>query len=88
LASNISGSKDGVQKKIPQELINTLGANAYEPSQIKIWLPRFREGDTEYRDLPPAGRPPLIWGAQLEAFLQKYPFASASMIAKHFLPNP
>jgi hypothetical protein len=30
----------------------------------------------------------LDFGAQLEAFLQKCPFASASIIAKHFLVNP
>jgi transposase len=75
-------------KKIHQELSNTLGANAYGPSQIKIWLRRFRDGDTECRDLTRAGRPPLTSGAQLEAFLQKYPFASARIITKHFLVNP
>jgi histone-lysine N-methyltransferase SETMAR len=38
---------------------------------------------------PPTGRSTTLdFGAQLEAFLQKYPFASASMIAKHFLVNP
>jgi Mn-dependent DtxR family transcriptional regulator len=30
----------------------------------------------------------LDFGAQLEAFLQQYPFANARMIAKHFLVNP
>jgi hypothetical protein len=37
--------------------------------------------------LPRAGRPPLTLGPQVEveAFLQKYPFASARIIAKDFL---
>jgi transposase len=75
-------------KEIHQELINTFGAHAYGPSQIKIWLRRFRDGDLECRDLPGAGRPPLTLRAQLEAFLQKYPFASARMIANHSPVNP
>jgi hypothetical protein len=38
---------------------------------------------------PPTGRSTTLdFGAQLEAFLQKYPFASARIITKHFLVNP
>jgi hypothetical protein len=36
-------------------------------------------------DLPRAGRPSVTLGQQVEAFRQKYPFASARIIAKHFL---
>lgn len=74
-------------KRIHQELTGTLGADAYGVSQIKVWLQRFKSGDLGCRDLPRVGRPPLTLGTQLEAFLQKYPFASARVIAKHFLTN-
>jgi hypothetical protein len=57
-------------KKIHQKSINTLGANAYGPSQIKIWLQRFRDGDTECRDLPQARRPPLTLGHRWRHFFK------------------
>jgi hypothetical protein len=41
--------------------------------------------DLSCSDLSRAGQPPLTLGPQVEAFLQKYPFASARIIAKHFL---
>jgi hypothetical protein len=52
--------------------------------QIKIELQRFRTGNLSCNDLPRARRPPLTLGPQVEAFLQKYPFARP-IIAKHFL---
>jgi transposase len=72
-------------KKIYLELMSTRGDDAYGLSQIKIWLQRFRTGDLSCSDSPRAGRPPLTLGPQVEAFLQKYPFASVHIIAKHFL---
>jgi hypothetical protein len=65
--------------------MSTLGDDAYGLSQIKIGLQRFRTGDLSCSDLPRAGRPLLTLRPQVEAFLQKYPFASARIIAKHFL---
>jgi hypothetical protein len=59
--------------------------DAYRLSQIKISLQRFRTGDLSCGDLPRAERPPLTLGLQVEPFLQKYLFASARIIAKHFL---
>jgi hypothetical protein len=70
---------------VHQELIGTLGNNAYGLSQIKTGLQRFRTGSLSCSDLPRAGQPPFTLGRQVEAFLQKYPFASASIITKHFL---
>jgi hypothetical protein len=72
-------------EKIHQDLISTLGDNACGLSHIRIWLQRFRTGDLSWSDLPHAGRPPLTLGPQVEAFLQKCLFASARIIAKHFL---
>jgi hypothetical protein len=72
-------------EKTQQELISTLGDDAYRLSQIKIWLQRFRTGDLSGTDIPRVEQPPLTLGPQVEAFLQKDPFASARIIAKHFL---
>jgi hypothetical protein len=37
--------KDCGSKQIDEEFIVTLGDNAYELSQVKIWLHKFRNGD-------------------------------------------
>jgi transposase len=72
-------------KKIHQEVMNTLGDDAYGLSQIKIGLQRFRTRDLSCSDLPRAGRPPLTLAPQVEPFLQKSPFADVHIIGKHFL---
>jgi transposase len=72
-------------KKIHQELMSTLADDARGLSQIKIWLQRFGTGGLSYSGLPRAERSPLTLGQQVEAFLQKYPFASFRTMAKHFL---
>jgi hypothetical protein len=65
--------------------MSTLGDDAHGLPQIKIWLQRFRTGDLSCSDLSRAGRPPLTSGPQVEAFRQKYPFASTCIIANYFL---
>jgi hypothetical protein len=45
--------------KINQELVTTLGADAYGRSQIKIWLQKSRNGDISSKDAPRTGRRPL-----------------------------
>jgi transposase len=65
--------------------MSTLGDDSYAVSQIKIWLQKFRNGDLFCKDSPRSGRPLLALRPQLEAFMQKYPFASARVIAQHFL---
>jgi transposase len=72
-------------KRIREELISTLSDDSYGVSQIKIWLQKFRNGDLSCKDSPRSGRPLLTLEPQLEAFMQKYPFASARVIAQHFL---
>jgi transposase len=71
-------------KRIDEELMSTLGGDSYGVSQIKIWLQKFRNGDLSCKDSPRSGRPLLTLGPQLEAFMQKYPFASARVITQHF----
>jgi hypothetical protein len=72
-------------KRIHEELMNTLGNDSYAVSQIKFWLQKFRNSDLSCKDSPRSGRPLLTLGPQLEVFMQKYPLASARVIAQHFL---
>jgi hypothetical protein len=72
-------------KRIHEELMSTLGDDSYGVSQIKIWLQKFRNGDLSFKDSPRSGRHSLTLGLQLKAFMHKYPFASARVIAQHFL---
>jgi transposase len=71
-------------KRIREKLMSTLGDDSYGISQIKIWLQKFRNGDFSCKDSPRSGRPFLTLGPQLEACMQKYPVASARVIAQHF----
>jgi hypothetical protein len=73
-------------EKIHKELIPTFGENAFELSQIKIRLQKFRSGELSYQDLPRSEQLPLTMGPQLKAFRQKCTFAGARVIASHFLP--
>jgi hypothetical protein len=68
-------------KRIHEELMSTLGDDSYGVSQIKIWLQKFRNCDLSCKDSPRSGRPLLTLGLQLDAFMQKCPFASAKAIA-------
>jgi hypothetical protein len=70
---------------IHRGLMSTLGHNVYGWSQIKIRLHRFKIRDFPDGHVPRAGRTPLTLGSQLEVFLQKYHFASARIIARHFV---
>jgi transposase len=72
-------------KRIHELLKSTLGDDSYAVSQIEIWLQKFSNGGFSRKDSPRSGRPLLTLGPQLEAFIQKYPFASARVIAEHFL---
>jgi transposase len=72
-------------KRIHEQLKSTLGDDSYGVSQIKIWLQKFRNGDLSCKDSPRSRRPLLTLEPQLEAFMQKYSFASARVIAQHFL---
>jgi hypothetical protein len=79
--------KNSSSKKIHQELVTTPGADLCGRSQIKISLQKFGTGDLSYKDAPRTGRLPLTLGTQPAAFLQKHPFASARVLAQHFLTH-
>jgi hypothetical protein len=71
-------------ERIHEELMSTLGDDSYAVSRIKIWLQKFSKGDLSCKDSPRPGQPLLTLGPQLEAFMQKCPFASTKVIAQHF----
>jgi transposase len=77
--------KDWGDKRIHEELMNTLGDDSYGVSQIKIWLQQFRNGGLSCKDSPRSSRPLVTLGPQLEAFMQNYPCVSPRVIARHFL---
>jgi hypothetical protein len=79
--------KNWGSKKIHQELRITLRPDAHGRFQIKTWLRQFGNGDLSWKDAPPTGHPPLTLGWQLAAFLQKYHFASARVLARQFLTS-
>jgi hypothetical protein len=58
-------------KRMHEKLMSTLGDDSYGASQIKIWLQKFRNGDSSCKDSPCSGRPLLTLGPQLEAFMRK-----------------
>jgi hypothetical protein len=72
-------------KKIHAKPMRTLGDDSQRVSQMKIWLQKFRNGDFSCKDCPLSGRPLFTLGPQREVFMQKHPFASARLIAQHFL---
>jgi hypothetical protein len=72
-------------KRIHEELMSTLGDDSYKVSQIKTWLQKSKNGDLSCKDSPRSGRPLLTLGPHLEAFIPMYTFASARVIAQHFL---
>jgi hypothetical protein len=77
--------KDCGAKQIHEKLMSTLGDDSYRVCQMKIWLQKFRNGDLPCKHSSRSGRPLSTLGPRLETFMQKYPFASARVIAQHFL---
>jgi hypothetical protein len=82
---NFSGWNVGAPKEYMKNWRAHSVTNSYGVSQIKIWFQKFRNGDLSCKDSPRSGRHLLTLWPQLEAFMQKYPFASARVIAQHFI---
>jgi hypothetical protein len=66
------------------KLSRVLGDDCYSPAAIERWLARFREGDLSCADHSRSGRPVIDISELLRAFLDKFPFASANRMSKHF----
>jgi transposase len=71
-------------KAILTHLRDTLRGLAVALPTVKLWLRRFREGDTSCEDRSRAGRPLTILGEVLSKTFSKHPFASPENIASHF----
>jgi hypothetical protein len=67
-----------------RKIISVPGDDCYSPAAIERWLARFREDDVLCADHSRSGRPVTDISECLHVFLDKFPFASANMMSKHF----
>jgi histone-lysine N-methyltransferase SETMAR len=71
-------------RRVHSKLSRVLGDDCYSLAAIERWLARFQEGDLSCGDQARPGRPQIDISGCLRAFLDRFPFASANMMAKHF----
>jgi hypothetical protein len=71
-------------REIHQELLATLGSDAYSEDPVQYWVARFESGDTICADISRPGTPLTDLAEPFRLFLQDYPFASARMLSRHF----
>jgi hypothetical protein len=71
-------------RRIHIKLSRVLGDDCCSPSATGRWLARFREGDLSCANYSRSGCPVIDIPECLSAFLNKFPFASANMMSKHF----
>jgi hypothetical protein len=71
-------------RRIHTKLSRVLGDDCDSPAAIDHWLARFREGDRSCVNHSRSGRPVIDISECLRAFLDKFPFARANVIPKHF----
>jgi hypothetical protein len=76
--------KGWAARKIQKELTDTLGSDVYSQAQTSRWLARFSMVDISCLDQAQPGRLLSILGPSQEHFLEKFPFASARIIAGQF----
>jgi hypothetical protein len=71
-------------REIHQQLLVTLGSDAYPEDSVQYWVPRFESGDTSCEDISRPGRPLTDLAKLFRVFLQDDPFASARLLSRHF----
>jgi hypothetical protein len=71
-------------REIHQELLATLGSDAYSEDLVQHWLACFESGDTSCEDISRPGRFLTDLAEAFRLFLQDYPFASARILSRHF----
>jgi hypothetical protein len=69
---------------IPTKLSRVVSDDCYSPVAIERWLACFREGDLSCANHSRSGRPVIDISECLRDFLDKFPFASTSIMFKHF----
>jgi hypothetical protein len=75
--------RDHHPRQIHQELLATLGGDAYSEDSAQYWVARFESGDTSCEDLSQPGRPLTTLAEPFRLLLQNHPFASARMLSRH-----
>jgi hypothetical protein len=71
-------------RQIYQELLATLGNDAYSEDSIQYRVARIESGDINCEDISRAGRRLTDLAELFLLFLQDYPFATAHMLSRHF----
>jgi hypothetical protein len=71
-------------RNISTKLSRVLGDDCYSPAVIERWFARFREGDLSCAGHSRSGRPMIDISECLRAFFDKFPFANANMMSRHF----
>jgi hypothetical protein len=66
-------------RQIYQELLATLGNDAYSEDSAQYSVSRFQSGDTSCEDISRPGTPFTDLAEPFRLFLQSYPFASARL---------
>jgi hypothetical protein len=71
-------------KRIHTKLSWVLSDDCYSSASIEHWLARFREDDLSCADHSRSGGSVIDISECLRAFLDKFPFARANIMSKHF----
>jgi hypothetical protein len=71
-------------RRITAELETRFQGSALSRPTVKPWLLKFKSGDLSCLDENRPGRPLTILGPVLKKVLDKYPFASAKVLSRHF----
>jgi hypothetical protein len=71
-------------RTIQKELTDTLGSDICSQAQISRWFARFSMGGISCLDEARSGRLLPVMEPPVEHFLERFPFASACIIAMHF----
>jgi hypothetical protein len=70
--------------QIHQEILTTLGSDAYSEDSIQYWVAHIESGDISCEDISRAGRSLIDLAELFRLFIQDYPFATARMLSRHF----
>jgi hypothetical protein len=66
------------------EFSSIIGEQVYSLSQMTRWICRFKDGDLSWGDEDRSGRPLSDLPDGICRYLEKFPFTSAKVVAKHF----
>jgi hypothetical protein len=67
-----------------QELLATLGNDAYSEDSAQYWVSRFQSGDTSCDDISRPGTPFTDLAEPFRLFRQNYSFVSVRLFSRHF----